>query len=120
MRLIQSLFLSAALLAPSVAGAAPDPGAPLPSEIRLSDEEKEKVLEAAAAGKREHAVAISEDEAPQPPQIHGEVGFTLGSDGYRSIYGTAFGPLGGDGFGAISLEGTDFGNRRRDLDPLLR
>jgi hypothetical protein len=119
MRLIRSLFLSAALLVPAAAAAAPDQSAP-PSEIRLSDAEKEKVLEDAAASKRGGPVPIAQEDAPQTPQVHGEVGVTIGTGGYRSIYGTAFGPLGDQGVAAISLETTDFGDRHPYMDPWLR
>jgi len=101
------------MLTPAVVKAAPEQPAPLASEIRLSDEEKEKVLEAAAARKRAHPAPIAEEAAPQPPQVHGEVGFTIGTGGYRSAYGTALVPLGDDGFAAIAAETTDFGKRDR-------
>jgi hypothetical protein len=120
MRLIRSLFVCATLLAPSIAMATPDQPAPLPSEIRLSDAEKEKVLEAAAASKREHPAAIAEEATPQAPPIHGEVGFGIGTGGYRSAFGTATVPLDGDGFAAISLDTTDFDKRSRLFDPWLR
>ncbi|MCL6739580.1 hypothetical protein LZ518_00285 [Sphingomonas sp. RB56-2] len=120
MHLIRSLFLAAALLTPAVATAAPEQSAPLPSEIRLSDEEKEKVLEAAAARKREHVAPTAEELGSQPVQVHGEVGVTLGTGGYRSIYGTVFTPLDGDGFAAMSFETTDFGKKDRYFDPWLR
>jgi hypothetical protein len=121
MRLTLSLF-AAALLCPSIACAAPDKSAPLPSEVRLSDEDKEKVLEAAAAGRREPASAAANgvvDEEGAPRQVHGEVGFTVGTGGYRSAYGTAVVPLEGDGVAIISLGSTDFG-RNRYPDPWWR
>ena len=124
MRPILSLVLAAPLLSPSMAIAAPDKPATLPSEVRLSDEEKEKVLEAAAASRREPVrlqadqTAISEDALPPP--IHGEVGLSVGTGGYRSAYGTAVVPLEGEGVAIISLGTTDFGSRARYLDPWWR
>jgi hypothetical protein len=115
MRLIRDLFVAAALLAPSVATAAQP--APPSLEIRLSDEEREQVLEAAAASNREQPAPMAEEIAPQSPPIHGEVGFTIGTGGYRSAYGTAFVPLDGDGVAAISLETTDFGNKGHFFEP---
>lgn len=114
MRPIHHLLLAAALAAPSLAYAAPGAAKPLPSEVRLSDEEKEKVLEAAAAKNREPAAPAVEDEAEDQPgrPIHGEVGFSVGSGGYRSAYGTAVVPLEGDGVAIISLGSTDLGRRR--------
>jgi len=122
MRLIRSLFCAAALLSPALALAADGP-APLPSEIRLSDAEREKVLEAAAASHQEKLVAVSldgtsTDEAVR--QIHGEVGFEIGTGGYRSAYGTAIVPIDDDGVAIISLGSTDFGSRGRHPDPWWR
>ena len=120
MHLITRLSLVAALLSPSIAHAAPAKPAPLPSEVRLSDEEKEKVLEAAAARHRgpvAGAVDASEEEADPPRQVHGEVGFTIGTGGYRSAYGTAVVPLEGEGVAILSLGTTDFGSKGRYSDP---
>ena len=120
MHLLRTLFFTAALLTPAFANAAPEQSTQPPSEIRLSDEEKEKVLEAAAARKREHPGTIAEDAGPQPPQVHGEVGFTIGTGGYRSAYGSVYAPLGEDGFAAIAAETTDFGKRNRFIEPWWR
>ena len=59
MRPILSLVFAAPLLSPSMAIAAPDKPATLPSEVRLSDEEKEKVLEMADR----HKIAVVGYEA---------------------------------------------------------
>lgn len=123
MRLIRSLFCAAALLSPSIAFAAPESPAPLPAEIRLSDADKEKVLEEAAATRRETTAVqaaddTSADEAGR--QIHGEVGFEVGTGGYRSAYGTAIVPLEDDGVAIISLGSTNFGSRGRYPDPWWR
>ena len=122
MRLIRSLFCAAALFSPSMAFAAPESPAPLPSEIRLSDSEKEKVLEEAAATRHERRAVQSVDDTADEAgrQIHGEVGFEVGTGGYRSAYGTAIVPLEGDGVAIISLGSTDFGSRGRYPDPWWR
>lgn len=120
MRPIRCLFLTAVLLSPSIAVAAPDKPAPLQSEFRLSEEEKEKVLESAAASRREpvsgQASERADDGGALPP-IHGEVGISIGTGGYRSAYGTAIVPLEGEGVAIISLGSTDFGSRGRYYDP---
>lgn len=123
MRLNRCLLLAAAMLSPSIAYASPN-NAPAPSaEIRLSEAEKEKILDAAAAG-RGVPSPYQADEADlddQPArQVHGEVGFTVGTGGYRSAYGTAVVPLDGDGVAIISLGTTDFGSRARYFDPWWR
>ena len=56
-------------------------------------------------------IAYPDDKLP--PAIHGEVGFTVGTGGYRSAYGTAIVPLKDDGVAIISLGTTDFGSRAR-------
>jgi hypothetical protein len=123
MRLIRSLFCAAALLSPSIAFAAPESPAPLPSEIRLSDTEKEKILEEAAATRRDRTAAQTLDDAPADEAgrpIHGEVGFEIGTGGYRSAYGTAIVPFENDGLAIISLGSTNFGSRGRYPDPWWR
>lgn len=113
MRPFSRLLLLAWLIAPAAALAAPP--SPLPSEVRLSDEEKEKVLEAAAAaanGQQHRPPAVADADADSaPPPIHGEVGFEIGTGGYRSAYGTAVIPM-DDGVAIISLGTADFGKRR--------
>jgi hypothetical protein len=121
MRLIQSLLCAAALLSPSLAFAAAGGAAPLPSEIRLSDSDKEKVLEEAAASRHERSgVPSIDDTAAAGRQVHGEVGFEVGTGGYRSAYGTAIVPLADDGVAIISLGSTNFGSRNRYPDPWWR
>jgi hypothetical protein len=113
MRPLRHLLLAAALVAPSVAFAAP--ASPLPSQVRLSDEEKERVLEAAASRNRAPPAArveVADEARDSAPPIHGEVGFEVGTGGYRSAYGTAVVPLEGAGVAIISLGTSDFGNRR--------
>jgi hypothetical protein len=111
MRLRPSHLLAIAIFAPSAAYAAPGP-TPLPSEIRLSPAEIDKVLEEAAR-KREHPQQAAEDPKRQ---IHGEVGFSVGTGGYRSAYGTAIVPFDNDGFAIFSLDTTDFGSTFRNFD----
>ena len=111
-RSILSLAVTIALAAPPAAAEAQ--AADMPSEIRLSDTEKEKVLEEAAANNR---LRPSESEEKSRPSIHGELGFAIGTDGYRSVYGTAVVPLEGEGVAVISLDSTDFGSRKRIFDP---
>jgi hypothetical protein len=89
-----SLALSGtALAAPQQA---PSPAA---SERRLSPDQIEKVLDEAAR-KREQPQLPDES---LPPPIQGEVGFSVGTGGYRSAYGTAVVPLTGDGVAILSV-----------------
>ena len=114
------LLLALALILPTTAHAlAPEAAAPvppLPSEHRLSDAEVDLVLDA-AAGKRE----LSERLGDQPGrQVHGEVGVSIGTGGYRSAFGTAVVPIAGEGAAILSFDFTDLGTQRRVVKPLRR
>lgn len=77
---------------------------------RLSPEEAEAVQDAAA---RRNINAPSLDEQKVPDgRIHGEIGFGIGTGGYSSVFGTAYVPLGDDGFAAFSFERSNFGRHR--------
>lgn len=111
MHRLRTLLLVSMLLAPGPVLAAADqaPPAPaMPSERRLSPEQIEAVLDDAAR-KRELA-AIPEDRLP--PAIHGEIGFTVGTGGYRSAYGTAVVPLSEDGVAILSFGVDNFSPER--------
>ncbi|MEO7503896.1 MAG: hypothetical protein ABIT69_01790 [Sphingomicrobium sp.] len=101
------LILSAALAVPGIAQAAP-PAAPAPiaAEHRLSEAEVAKVL-ADAAAKREAAEQVQDNGR----QVHGEVGFSVGTGGYSSVHGTAVVPILKDGVAIVSFDSTDYGRR---------
>jgi hypothetical protein len=100
MRRIWVPLLTSSLGLPGMALAAPDQAAsPVASERRLSPNQIEQVLDDAAR-KREQAPLSDESLSPA---IHGEVGFSVGTGGYRSAYGTAVVPLTGDGVAILSV-----------------
>jgi len=102
-------MLVSALLLPAPALAA-DAAAPLAPVHRLSEGEIDRILDQAAA-KREPVGSIGEEidgERP-PPQVHGEVGFGIGTNGYRSAFGSAVVPF-DDGFAAFSFDRTNLGS----------
>ena len=105
-----TLIISSALIfsAPSLAA---EPDAQLAPVHSLSQAEVDRILDAAAA-KREAVVPQGREIEGEPPrpQIHGEVGFGIGTGGYRSAFGSAVVPL-DDGFAAFSFGRTDFGVR---------
>jgi hypothetical protein len=102
-------LLASSLALPAAAMAAPDQAAsPATSERRLSPDQIEKVLDDAAR-KREQARLPDES---LPPPIHGEVGFSVGTGGYRSAYGTAVVPLTGDGVAILSVGVDRLGSSR--------
>ena len=88
-----------------VGAMAPVAAAPAPVQ-RLSDAEVARVLDEAAR-KREAAEAA----APEPKRlVHGEVGVEVGSGGYRSVYGSAFVPIGEEGGAVVSVSSQSGGN----------
>jgi hypothetical protein len=113
-----SLLASALLpLGPALAADGPAQSAsPAPAERRLSEAEVEKILDEAARRREAAPLAvepIDPDEGKVGLPVHGEVGFAIGTGGYRSAYGTAVVPLANDGFAAFSFETNRF--RPRDF-----
>lgn len=114
MRNLRLAVACAGLTIPSIAFAQASPT----DERRLSPQQVEAVL-ADAAAKRTASqkqaatdVAPAEDDLPAPaPRVHGEVGFAVGTGGYREAHGTAVYPM-EDGIVAISLGFADWGRRR--------
>lgn len=76
---------------------APAPLAPEPR--RLSEAQVSEVL-ADAAARRE---ASEPDQVPPERTIHGEVGVSVGTGGYRAAFGTAVVPLGPTSGAVISI-----------------
>jgi hypothetical protein len=69
--------------------------------IALSAAEVEAAKE---AGAKAHAESAALEGISSPKrQVHGEVGFGIGTGGYRSVYGTVVAPLGDTGVVAISM-----------------
>ena len=89
-----------------MAAAAPAASALAPAQ-RLSDAEVARVLDEAAR-KREAAEAA----APERKRIvEGEVGVEVGSGGYRSVYGSAFVPIGEEGGALVTFSNQSGGDR---------
>jgi hypothetical protein len=114
---IRLMLLASSIALPGAALGAPDQAQPatgMASEHRLSPAEIEAVLNDAASKRQ---LAEPSDER-LPPPIQGEIGFSIGTGGYRSAYGTAVVPLPGDGVAILSL-GTDrfdFGRENHHRD----
>lgn len=110
---VRVMLLAWSIALPGVALATPDQNQPttgILSEHRLSPAEIESVLNDAA--RRRELAEISDDALPPP--IHGEIGVSIGTGGYRSVFGTAVVPLSGDGVAILSL-GTDRFEPDRDF-----
>lgn len=78
--------------------------------VALSPAAKEKLLDAAAT---------RNVNAPGEPavngigrQIHGEVGFMVGTGGTRGVFGSAVAPLGENGSIAVAFENSRYGGYR--------
>lgn len=84
------------------------PGAASSAPVRLSDQQVEQVL-AEAAAKREAAErAVVADGR----KIHGEMGVSVGTGGYRAAFGTAVVPLGGESAAILSFSTETSRDRR--------
>ena len=106
-------WIMASALLLSAPALAADPAAPLTPVHSLSQAEIDRILDEAAA-KRQRVAVVAEDlEADEPrPPVYGQVGFGIGTGGYRSAYGTAVVPL-DDGFAILSFDRTNLGRRNR-------
>jgi hypothetical protein len=109
MHRMRTLLLASALLVPGTAAAAADPPQPapaMPSEHRLSPDQIKSILDDAAR-KRELAQLPEEGLAPA---IHGEIGLSIGTGGYRSAFGTAVVPLFDNGVAIVSFGADNMGS----------
>jgi len=80
-------------------------------ERRLSPTEVQRILDQAAL-KREASATQSVAPAQTPARpIEGEVGLSIGSGGYREVFGTAVVPVGTEGVAIISIDSAE---SRRD------
>jgi hypothetical protein len=94
----------------SAACATPD--APAETIIRLTPGQIAAIEDAKIA--RESALPVLDDVDGAKPQreIHGELGFGIGTRGYSEVFGTVVTPLGDDGVAAFSFARQTYGRRR--------
>ncbi|WP_242183528.1 hypothetical protein [Sphingomonas sp. CARO-RG-8B-R24-01] len=87
--------------------------APAGDTIRLSDAERDAILDSNTV----ESAAIARGERDQSGKgalgIHDEVGAAIGTNGYRSAYGVAAIPLGDNAGAVVSFESTQFDGYRR-------
>lgn len=99
------------MLFASGAYAAPD--APAETVIRLTPAQI-AAIEDAKIGRETAPPVLIETGTPKPPrEIHGEVGFGIGTRGYSEIFGTVVTPLGDDGVAAFSFSRQTDARRRK-------
>ena len=125
--MVNSLRLSALVLSffgPFQAHAADPPVAG--TLYQLSPQEVIAIKARAAEGKKTPNVPAGEMAFPEPGEtipdliapspkrpVHGEIGFGIGTGGYRSVFGTVVYPVGDEGFVAFSFANSDFGDQGR-------
>jgi hypothetical protein len=94
--------VAAAEAAPSVTG----------DTIRLTDEQRMKILDNNTADSAAAARGELTGSERVGHGIHGEVGIMIGSHGTRGVYGTADIPLGDNAGATISFESSRYGYQR--------
>jgi hypothetical protein len=99
------------MLFASGAYAAPD--APAETVIRLTPAQIAAIEDAKIARETMPLTPVDEDVAKSPREIHGEVGFGIGTRGYSEIFGTVVTPLGDEGVAAFSFSRQTDGRRRK-------
>lgn len=114
------MFAPRTLFAPALAAlflagvpASAQTAAPAGQVIRLSPEQKEALLADGSEEKVDAAQAQALGGDGSGRQIHGEVGFMIGTGGARGVYGVAAIPLGENATAIISYENTRWGNNYR-------
>lgn len=98
------------MLVASTAYASPD--APTETIIRLTPAQITAIEDAKIARESASPVLVDADPLKPPREIHGEVGFGIGTRGYSEIFGTVVTPLGDDATAAFSFSRQTYGRRR--------
>jgi len=95
------------------APAATDQPAPPSDTIRLSDRERDAILDSNTVESAAAARGELGESGGAGRGIHGEVGAMIGSNGTRGAYGVAAIPLGDNAGAVVSFESSQFGGYRR-------
>jgi hypothetical protein len=76
-----------------------------PLVFSLSPEAREAAIDAASRQPERNPLILGQapETAAQDRRIHGEVGFSIGTGGTRSVFGTTMVPLGDDAAAAFSF-----------------
>ena len=108
--MIRLALTAVLMLGASAVYAAPD--APAETVIRLTPAQIAAIEDAKIARENAPNVLVDADTLKPPREIHGEVGFGIGTRGYSEIFGTVVTPLGDDGAAAFSFSRQTYGRRR--------
>lgn len=111
---MRGLAIGIAAMVVSGAAVAAAPPRAIGDEHRLSEAEVQKVLNAAALKREALPAPAPQIETAKPPArpIEGEVGVSIGSGGFREVFGTAVVPVGADGVAIVTI---DAGEARREF-----
>ena len=88
------------------------PETPSGTIIRLTPAQISAIEDAKIARENAPPVGVETETAKRPREIHGEVGFGIGTRGYSGLFGTVVTPLGDDGVAAFSFSRQTYGRRR--------
>ncbi|RZF64955.1 hypothetical protein EWE75_08675 [Sphingomonas populi] len=89
------------------------PAPPASDTIRLSDRERDAILDSNTVESAAAARGELGESGGGGRGIHGEVGAMIGSNGTRGAYGVAAIPLGDNAGAVVSFESSQFGGYRR-------
>jgi len=107
-----ALFAASAFAQEPAAPPPVSPSAEAPADSgvvhSLSQDQIDRILSDAAAKRG----SIEDEPALPHRQVHGEMGFMVGTGGMAAGYGTIEVPLGNEGFAAVSFETGTYGNPR--------
>jgi hypothetical protein len=110
--MIRFAFAAILTLSVSTAYAAPPPAEPAGTVIRLTSAQIAAIEDAKIARESASPVEVETDTLKAPREVHGEVGFGIGTRGYSEVFGTVVTPLGDDGLAAFSFSRQTYGRRR--------
>jgi hypothetical protein len=107
--IIPTLLMLSASAAQAVASSA---AAPAGTVIRLTPAQIAAIEDAKIAREGVAPVPVDSETSKPSREIHGEVGFGIGTRGYSEVFGTVVTPLGDNGVAAFSFSRQTYGRRR--------
>jgi hypothetical protein len=108
--MIRFTLITLLIFGASAASAAPD--APAGTVIRLTSAQIAAIEDAKFAREGLERVQVDSRTAKPPREIHGEIGFGIGTRGYSEVFGSVVTPLGDNGVAAFSFSRQTYGRRR--------
>jgi hypothetical protein len=107
------IFPALLMLSASAAHAVPPSvDAPAGTVTRLTPAQIAAIEDAKIAREGIEPIQVDSETTKPPSEIHGEIGFGIGTRGYSEVFGTVVTPLGDDGVAAFSFSRQTDGRRR--------